>query len=78
MVLILGPRHLEAGITIMNVPGPLGVEAPKEFQHRREIMKPADEVQWNLSLYCGAKNSCVKEVIFELKSEWSYVVTYSS
>lgn len=44
MVFILGSRHLEAGIKIMNVPGPLGVEAPEEFQHRREVMKPVDEV----------------------------------
>lgn len=44
MVFILDSRHLEAGIKIMNVPSPLGIEAPKEFKHRREPVKPVDEV----------------------------------
>lgn len=77
MVFILDARHLEAGIKIMNMPSPLGVEAPEEFKHRKEIVKLVDEVCWNL-FYCGSKNPCVKEVIFELKSELSYEVTYSN
>lgn len=44
MVFILDSRHLEAGIKIMNVPSSLGVEAPEEFKHRRELMKPVGEV----------------------------------
>lgn len=44
MVFILDSRHLEAGIKIMNVPRPLGVEAPKELKHRKELMKPVGEV----------------------------------
>lgn len=44
MVFILDSRHLEAGIKIMNVPSPLGAEAPEEFKHRKEIMKPVDEI----------------------------------
>lgn len=44
MVFILDSRHLEAGVKIMDMPSLLGVEAPKEFKHRKEIMKPVDEV----------------------------------
>lgn len=43
MVFILNSTHLEVGIKIMNVPSPLGVEAPEEFKHRKET-KPVDEV----------------------------------
>lgn len=78
MVFILGSRHLEAGIKSVNVPSPLGVEAPEEFKHRKEMMKPVDEVCWNLAVYCGTKSPCVKEVIFELKCEFRYMVTYSN
>lgn len=44
MVFVLDSRHLEAGIKIVTVPSPLVVEAPEEFKHRKEIMKPVDEV----------------------------------
>lgn len=44
MVFILDSRHIEAGIKILNMPRPLGVEAPEEFKHRKEIVKPVDEV----------------------------------
>lgn len=44
LLFILDSRDLEAGIKIMNVPSPLGVEALEEFKHRKELMKPIDEV----------------------------------
>lgn len=75
MVFILDSRHIEAGIKILNMPRPLGVEAPEEFKHRKEIVKPVDEVCWNWSLYCGSKDPCVKEVIFELK-KWIELCGY--
>lgn len=37
-------RHLEAGIKIVSVQNPLVVKALKEYEHRREIMKPVAEV----------------------------------